>query len=131
MTAGGKNVAPAVLEDLIRLHPLVGQALVVGDGRPYVAALLTLDPPGPRPGPNGTGAAATCATLHDDPDLLAELQSAVDDANRTVSSAESIRRFHVLPVDWTEEQGYLTPTLKLKRTLVLADFRAEIDALYT
>ena len=131
VTAGGKNVAPAVLEDLIRLHPLVSQALVVGDGRPYVAALLTLDPSGAATWAERHGRSNDVRELHDDPDLLAELQSAVDDANRTVSAAESIRRFHVLPADWTEEQGYLTPTLKLKRTLVLADFRDEIDALYT
>ncbi len=130
VTAGGKNVAPAVLEDLIRMNPLVSQALVVGDGRPYVAALLTLDRSGAATWAERNGRSKDVEELHDDPDLLAELQAVVDDANGTVSPAESVRRFHVLPVDWTEEEGYLTPTLKLKRTLVLADFRAEIDALY-
>ena len=130
VTASGKNVAPAVLEDQIRLHPLVSQCMVVGDGRPYVAALLTLDPQAAAAWAERNGRQAQVQELYDDPDLRAELQEAVDAANASVSQAESVRRFDVLPVDWTEEEGYLTPTLKLKRALVLADFRAEVDALY-
>ena len=130
VTAGGKKVAPAVLEDLIRLHPVVGQCLVVGDGRPYVAALITLDPHGAADWAGRNGRRPEAEELYDDPDLLAELQQAVDQANTSVSQAESVRRFEVLPVAWTEEAGYLTPTLKLKRAQVLADFRSEVEALY-
>ncbi len=129
VTAGGKNVSPAVLEDLIRLHPLVSQCLVVGDGRPYVAALVTLDRGAVRSWA-GRNARSDNDELSHDPDLLAELQEAIDAANATVSPAESVRRFDVLASDWTEEAGYLTPTLKLKRSLVLADFRDEVEALY-
>jgi long-chain acyl-CoA synthetase len=132
VTAGGKNVAPAVLEDRLRAHPLVSQCLVVGDGRSYVACLVTLDEEaleawkGRRP----QLASATLGELVDSPELIAEIQSAVDDANQVVSRAESIRRFRILPVDFTEQEGYLTPSLKVKRGVVIKDFAAEIDALY-
>src|SRR5215472_1783855 len=132
VTAGGKNVAPAVLEDRIRAHPLVSQCLVVGDGRPYIACLITLDPEAVhtwlarRNRPVDTSLSA----LTDDPDLLAELQAAVDDANKAVSRAESIRRFHVLDTDFTEQAGYLTPSLKLRRNVVTKDFGDQIEALY-
>ena len=132
VTAAGKNVAPAVLEDRLRAHPLVSQCMVVGDGRPYVACLVTLDEEaleawkGRRP----QLASASLAELVDNPELIAEIQSAVDDANKAVSRAESIRRFRILPVDFTEQEGYLTPSLKVKRGVVSKDFAAEIDALY-
>ena len=132
VTAGGKNVAPAVLEDRLRAHPLVSHCMVVGDGRPYVACLVTLDEEalevwkGRRP----QLASASLAELVDNPELIAEIQSAVDDANKAVSRAESIRRFRILPVDFTEQEGYLTPSLKVKRGVVTKDFAAEIDALY-
>ena len=132
VTAGGKNVAPAVLEDRIRAHPLVSQALVVGDARPYVAALITLDPEaiGPWLARNGRPADTSMADLSGDPDLNAELQTAVDDANKAVSRAESVRRFHVLTTDFTEQNGYLTPSLKVRRNVVEKDLAGEIDALY-
>jgi long-chain acyl-CoA synthetase len=132
VTAGGKNVAPAVLEDRLRAHPLVSQSIVVGDGRPYVACLVTLDEEaleawkGRRP----QLASASLAELAENPDLIAEIQAAVDDANKAVSRAESIRRFRVLPVDFTEQEGYLTPSLKVRRGAVSKDFAADIDALY-
>ena len=132
VTAGGKNVAPAVLEDRLRAHPLVSQAVVVGDGRPYVACLVTLDEEaleawkGRRP----QLASASLAELVDNPDLIAEIQTGVDEANKAVSRAESIRRFRVLPVDFTEQDGYLTPSLKVRRGVVGKDFAKEIDALY-
>src|SRR5207342_1291706 len=105
VTAGGKNVAPAVLEDRVRAHPLVSQALVVGDGRPYVACLITLDPEaiGPWLARRNRPADTSLAHLTTDPDLLAELQAAVDDANKAVSRAESIRKFRVLDTDFTEQ----------------------------
>ncbi|WP_308188239.1 AMP-binding protein [Nocardioides sp. R-C-SC26] len=130
VTAGGKNVAPAALEDRLRAHPLVSQALVVGDRRPFIAALLTLDEDAFDAWREGRGKKGGIADLVRDPDLLAVLQEAVDEANSAVSRAEAIRRFEVLPRDWTEEDGHLTPSLKLKRNVVLRDFRDEITALY-
>ena len=130
VTAGGKNVAPAGLEDHIRAHPLVSQCLVVGDGRPFIAALVTLDADAVRPWAEAHGKAADLADLVDDEDVRAEIQSAVDEANRSVSQAESIRKFTILPVDWTEEAGQLTPSLKLKRAVVMGEFRREVDDLY-
>ena len=133
VTAGGKNVAPAVLEDRLRAHPLVSQAMVVGDGRPYVASLVTLDEEALEAwkGRHPQLASASLADLVDNPELVAEIQSAVDDANKAVSRAESIRRFRILPVDFTEQEGSLTPSLKVRRGVVSKDFTADIDALYS
>jgi len=132
VTAGGKNVAPAVLEDRLRAHPLISQCLVVGDGRPFIACLVTLDPEALEhwKKQHSKPAGATVADLATDPDLTAEIQAAVDDANQAVSRAESIRRFKVLDVDFTEENGYLTPSLKVRRGVVVKDFAAQIEALY-
>ncbi|MGH3069617.1 MAG: AMP-dependent synthetase/ligase [Streptosporangiaceae bacterium] len=132
VTAGGKNVAPAVLEDRLRAHPLVSHCMVVGDGRPYVACLVTLDEEalGPWKGRHPQLASASLAELMGNPELIAEIQTAVDDANKAVSRAESIRRFRILPVDFTEQNGYLTPSLKVRRGVVAKDFAADIDALY-
>jgi long-chain acyl-CoA synthetase len=133
VTAGGTNVAPAVLEDRIRAHPLVSQCLVVGDGRPYVACLITLDPEAVRTwlARRNRPSDTSLSQLTDDPDLIAELQAAVDDANKAVSRAESIRRFRVLDTDFTEQAGYLTPSLKLRRNIVTKDFADQIEALYS
>jgi len=133
VTAGGKNVAPAVLEDRLRAHPLISQCMVVGDGRPYIACLVTLDAEalGPWAQQHGKPTPATAADLAGDPDLVAEIQAAVDEANNAVSRAESIRKFHVLDVDFTEQGGHLTPSLKIRRSVVMKDFAAEIDALYS
>jgi len=133
VTAGGKNVAPAVLEDRLRAHPLVSQCMVVGDGRPYVACLVTLDEEalGPWQARHPSLAGASVAELAEAPELIAEIQSAVDEANKAVSRAESIRKFTVLPVDFTEQNGYLTPSLKVRRGVVAKDFAADIDALYS
>jgi long-chain acyl-CoA synthetase len=133
VTAGGKNVAPAVLEDRLRAHPLISQCMVVGDGRPYIACLVTLDVEalGHWKQQHGKPAGATVADLATDPDLTAEIQGAVDEANKAVSRAESIRRFRVLTVDFTEESGHLTPSLKIRRGVVAKDFAADIDALYS
>jgi len=133
VTAGGKNVAPAVLEDRLRAHPLISQVMVVGDNRPFIACLITLDPEALDhwKQQHGKPANATPADLATDTDLLAELQTAVDDANKAVSRAESIRKFVVLPVDFTTDNGYITPSLKVKRAVVAKDFAADIEALYT
>ncbi|MEU6791124.1 long-chain fatty acid--CoA ligase [Nonomuraea wenchangensis] len=132
VTAGGKNLAPEPLEDRLRTHPLISQAVVVGDRRPYTAALITLDAGALASWKRAAGRPerAGPAELRDDPELLARLQTAVDEANTMVSRAESIRRFRILPVDLTEQNGYLTPTLKVKRALVHKDFAADIEELY-
>ncbi len=130
VTAGGKNVAPAPLEDRVRAHPLVSQCMVVGDGRPFIAALVTLDAEAVKPWASHHGKPADPAALVDDADLRAEVRSAIEDANTLVSRAESIRKFEVLPTDWTEESGHLTPSLKLRRTHVARLLRHEIDDLY-
>ncbi|MCW2514908.1 MAG: AMP-forming long-chain acyl-CoA synthetase [Mycobacterium sp.] len=132
VTAGGKNVAPALLEDRMRAHPLISQAMVVGDAQPFIAALITIDPeafPGWKQR-NGKDANATVGDLAEDPDLIAEVDLAVKDANQAVSHAESIRKFRILPVDFTEDTGELTPTLKVKRKVVAEKFASDIDALY-
>jgi long-chain acyl-CoA synthetase len=133
VTAGGKNVAPAVLEDRLRAHPLISQCLVVGDGRPFIACLVTLDPEALEhwKKQHSKPAAATIADLAADPDLTADIQGAVDEANQAVSRAESIRKFKILDVDFTEENDYLTPSLKVRRGVVVNDFAAEIEALYS
>jgi len=130
VTAGGKNVAPSVLEDRVRAHALVGQCLVVGDGRPFIAALITIDDEAFADWAAGNGKNGGVAAHVDDPDLRAEVQRAVDDANNAVSRAESIRSFTILPEDWTEESGQLTPSLKLKRNVVVRQHKDEIAALY-
>jgi long-chain acyl-CoA synthetase len=132
VTAGGKNVAPAVLEDRLRAHPLVSQCMVVGDQKPFIACLVTLDPEAlpAWAGRNGKPAGATAAELADDSTLLAELQKAVDEANLAVSKAEAIRKFVVLPEDWTEEGGQITPSLKVKRSVVMARYADDVERLY-
>ncbi|WP_236240951.1 long-chain fatty acid--CoA ligase [Streptomyces sp. CC228A] len=132
VTAGGKNVAPAVIEDRIRGHALVAECMVVGDGRPFVGALVTLDEEflGRWAADHGKPAGSTAASLRDDPELLAEVQKAVDDGNAAVSKAESVRKFRILPSQFTEEAGHITPSLKLKRNVVAKDFADEIEAIY-
>ncbi len=130
VTAGGKNVAPAVLEDRIRAHPLISQCMVVGDGRPFVAALVTIDPEVFAEWGRAHGKAGPIGSSVRDADLVAEVQTAIDDANRAVSRAEAIRKFSILPVEWTEATGELTPTLKLRRTVVMSAFHDEIESLY-
>jgi long-chain acyl-CoA synthetase len=133
VTAGGKNVAPAVLEDRLRSHALISQCMVVGDGRPFVAALITLDPEalGPWKEKHGKPADATVASLRDDPDLVDDVQAAVDDANQAVSRAESIRKFRILDGDFTQEAGQLTVKLGIRRSVLMKDFASDIDALYS
>jgi long-chain acyl-CoA synthetase len=131
VTAGGKNVAPAVLEDRLRSHPLVSQCIVVGDGQPYIAALVTLDEEMyPSWAANHGLDGVAFAAARTDERVVAEIQGAVDEANTAVSKAESIRKFALLEGDFTEESGHLTPSLKLKRNVVMRDFEDEVDALY-
>lgn len=131
ITSGGKNVTPAPLEDWLRAHPLISQCMVVGDNRSFIAALITLEPDGLAHWRRMTKKQdVPIRDLVVDDELRAALQRAVDEANRLVSRAESIRKFTVLPVDFTEESGHLTPSLKLKRDAIARDFETEIDALY-
>jgi long-chain acyl-CoA synthetase len=131
VTAAGKNVAPTVLEDRLRAHALVSQTMVVGDQRSYIAALVTLDGEMlPTWLSNNGKPEMDVAAAAKDPDVLAEIQGAVDHANLAVSKAESIRRFAVLETDFTEAAGHLTPKLSLKRAVVLKEFADEVEGLY-
>lgn len=131
VTAGGKNVAPAVLEDRLRSHPLVSQCMVVGDNQPYVAALVTLDADTLKTWvETNKKAGASLSDLTRDPDLIAVIQTAVDEANKAVSRAESIRKFILLDRDFTIAGGHLTAKLSVKRHVVAKEFAAAIQALY-
>ena len=132
VTAGGKNVAPAVLEDRLRAHPLVSQCMVVGDNQPFIAALVTIDQDALKSWvANNKKDGASMNDLVNDPDLIAVIQTAVDDANKAVSKAESIRKFTILPTDFTIAGGHLTAKLSVKRHVVAKEFAKEIDALFT
>jgi long-chain acyl-CoA synthetase len=122
-----------VLEDRMRMHALISQCMVVGDGRPFVGVLVTIDAEtfGPWKERHGKPANATVADLRDDPELNAEVQAAVDDANKAVSRAESIRKFRILDGDFTQEQGHLSAKLGIKRAVLAKEFAHEIDALYS
>jgi long-chain acyl-CoA synthetase len=132
ITAAGKNVAPAPLEDRLRAHALVSQCLVVGDGKPFIGALVTLDPDaiGPWAKANGKPEDMTVAQAREDADVIAAIDSAVQSANASVSRAESIKKYRILGEDLTEESGHLTPSLKIKRNVVMRDYAAEVEAMY-
>ncbi|MGO1050111.1 AMP-dependent synthetase/ligase [Crossiella sp. CA198] len=132
VTSGGKNVASAVIEDRITAHPLIAHAVVVGDARKYIAALITIDPEHFPRWKTGAGKPdhATVAELAEDPELRAEIQAAIDRGNEAVSTAESVRRFRILPGEFTPETGHLTPSLKLRRAVIMTDFAPEVSALY-
>ncbi len=131
VTAGGKNVAPAVLEDRLRSHPLISQCMVVGDNKPFIAALITIDPDAIKPwAVANKKEGASIADLAKDPTLQAVVQTAVDETNKAVSRAESIRKFIILPVDFTIAGGHLTAKLSVKRHVVSQQFAREIDELF-
>ena len=132
ITAAGKNVAPAVLEDRLRAHWLIGECLIVGDARPYVGALVAVDPDtfAQWKADNGRPQTATMADLRGDPALRGEIQAAIDDANRAVSHAEAIKKFAILGEDFSEAGGQLTPTLKIRRHVIMEQYAAQIAALY-
>lgn len=132
VTAGGKNVVPATLEDSLRSHPLISQCMVVGDQQRFISALLTLDSEMlPTWLKNNGKPELTIAQAVEDPDVVATIERAIGRANKQVSRAESIREFRILDRDFTEEEGYLTPSLKLRRDRVLADFAHVIDEIYS
>ena len=131
VTSGGKNVAPEVLEDRLRAHPLISQCMVVGDNKPFIAALITLDPDSLKLwASNNRKSGASLAELSRDPALIDVIQSAVDEANKVVSRAESIRKFTLLPVDFTVADGQLTAKLSVKRHVVNQEFAQEIADLF-
>ncbi|WP_158864705.1 AMP-dependent synthetase/ligase [Leifsonia sp. AG29] len=133
VTAGGKNVSPAALEDPIRANPLVGQVIVVGDQKPFISALVTLDTEMLPTwlANNGEDKDMTLAEASVNPAVNAEIQKAIDAANERVSRAESIRKFVILATDLTEASGHLTPKLSIKRNVILSDFADVIDGLYS
>jgi long-chain acyl-CoA synthetase len=132
VTAGGKNVSPAQLEDSVRAHPLVSQALVVGDNKPFVAALVTIDPEA-LPGwleRNGLPADTPISDLVENEKMIADIDEAIKSANNQVSRAEAIKKFRIIKDDFTIESGELTPTLKLKRNVIHESHADEIEGLY-
>ncbi len=132
VTAGGKNVAPAALEDPIRANPIVGQVVVVGDQKPFISALVTLDPEMLPTwlANNQLPADMSIAEAAANGAVRAEVQRAIDEANKRVSRAESIRKFTILSTEWTEASGHLTPKMSIKRNVILSDFANEIDEIY-
>jgi long-chain acyl-CoA synthetase len=133
VTAGGKNVAPAGLEDPIRANPIVGQVVVVGDRKPFISALITLDSemlPAWLAN-NGESAELTLAEASVHPAVIAEVQRAIDAANALVSRAESIRKFQILATDLTEASGHLTPKMSIKRNVIVEDFADVIEGMYS
>lgn len=132
VTAGGKNVSPTLLEDPLRAHPLIGQVMVVGDGKPFIAALITLDPEA-LPGWKERHAVAAdlpMEQLVEHPELVAQVEAAVAEANKSVSRAEQIKKIRILTVDWTQETGELTPKMSLKRAVVMKKYGDEVEQIY-
>lgn len=132
VTAGGKNVAPAALEDPIRANPIVGQVVVVGDHKPFISALVTLDPEMLPTwlANNGLPADLSLEDAATNEKVRAEVQGAIDRANTRVSRAESIRKFTILPTEWTEASGHLTPKMSIKRNVIVSDFAEAIEDIY-
>ncbi|MDP4755837.1 MAG: AMP-dependent synthetase/ligase [Aquiluna sp.] len=132
VTAGGKNVAPAPIEDLLRAHPMIGQVVVIGDAKPFIGALISLDP---EMVPvwaqsNGIEGEMTLADATKHPQIREELQRAVNEVNERFSQAEQVRAFEILDVELTEASGHLTPSLKIKRNRVMEDFAAQVGRIY-
>jgi len=132
VTAAGKNVAPAPIEDPLRAHPLIGQVVVVGDAKPFIGALISLDP---EMVPvwaknNGIEEQLTLAEATKHPVIIAEMQQAVDEVNKLFSQAEQIRAFEIVDIELTEASGHLTPSLKIKRSKVMEDFDLQVGRIY-
>ena len=132
VTAGGKNVSPGPMEDILRSHPLISQAMVVGDGKPFVGVLLTLDEDALKrwKAEHNISAAKGIREVSADPGLRADIQDAINQVNATVSHAEGIKKFVILDQDLTEESNELTPTMKVKRYVVAQRYAADIERLY-
>jgi long-chain acyl-CoA synthetase len=131
ITAGGKNIAPAGIENLLQQHPLIGQTCVIGDRRPYITALLVLDPEGASAWARQHQIqASTLAELAEHPLVVAEVERAVEAANQHLSRVEQVKRYRIVTREWTAQTGELTPTLKRRRSVILERYAADIDALY-
>ncbi|MBT8166317.1 MAG: AMP-binding protein, partial [Acidimicrobiia bacterium] len=131
VTAAGKNVAPAVIEDRIRAHALISQAMVVGDGEKFIACLITIDPDAfPEWAEEHGKSGSTVADLIDDPDLRAAVEEAIEDGNKAVSKAEAVKEFRILPEDFTIDGGEMTPTLKLRRAIVMKKYAGMVEDIY-
>ena len=132
VTAGGKNVAPAALEDPIRANPIIGQVVVVGDQKPFISALITLDSEMLPTwlGNNNLPKDMSLADAATNPAVRAEVQRAIDGANAHVSRAESIRKFTILETEWSEASGHLTPKMSIKRNVIMDDYADEVAELY-
>jgi long-chain acyl-CoA synthetase len=132
ITAGGKNVAPAPLEDPLRANPLIAQAVVIGDNQPFIAALISLDAE-MLPiwlANNGGNASMSLAEAAKSTIVINEVQRAIDQVNKSVSKAESIRKFEIISSELSEDSGHVTPSLKIKRAQVMKDFAPVIDDIY-
>ncbi|MDH3540196.1 MAG: AMP-dependent synthetase/ligase, partial [Acidimicrobiia bacterium] len=131
VTAAGKNVAPAVIEDRIRAHGLISQAMVIGDGEKFIACMVTIDPEAfPAWAEENGKAGSSIADLVDDPALRAAVEEAIEDGNKAVSRAEAVREFRILPEDFTIEGGEITPTLKLRRAIVMKKYAGTVEDIY-
>ena len=131
ITSGGKNISPAQIENLLRAHPLIAQAVAIGDRRAFVTALIVIDDEVAPQWAKTHGVTAEGAALAEDPTVRAEIQAAVDAANEKLSRPEQVKSFHILPTAWTPETGELTPTLKLRRRIITDRYAGEIDAMYS
>jgi long-chain acyl-CoA synthetase len=130
ITSGGKNIAPSKVESLLRAHPMISQAVCIGDRRPYVTALIVLDEEAVPAWAAARGIAGDFATLATHPDVQEELASVVAAANEALARVEQIKKYHVLDQPWTAESGELTPTLKLRRRVIVERYAEAIDRLY-
>jgi long-chain acyl-CoA synthetase len=131
ITSGGKNISPALIEYELQRHPLIGQACAIGDRRSYVTALLVLDPEAAPAWAKAHGLEAlSAAELAAHPDVLAEIDGAVAEANSHLARPEQIRRYQVLPNEWTPQTGELTPSLKRRRRVIIDKYATEIESLY-
>jgi long-chain acyl-CoA synthetase len=130
ITAGGKNVAPSNVENLLKQHPLIGQAAMIADRRPYATALIVLDPEDAAAWAKQHGKPSDVASLSQDAELRMDIESYVANMNKQLHNQEQIKKFTILPVDWTVEGGEITPTLKMKRKIVNQKYEAEIESMY-
>ncbi len=130
ITAGGKNVAPSNVENMLKQHPLVGQACMIADKRAYSTALLALDPDDAAAWASKNGKPTDLPSLSQDEDVISSIQAHIDEMNTKLHNQEQIKKFTILPMPWSVESGEVTPTLKMKRKVVNQKFEDEIERMY-
>jgi long-chain acyl-CoA synthetase len=130
ITAGGKNIAPSNVENLIKQHPLVGQACLIADQRPFATALIALDADDAAAWAKAKGKPTDVASLSQDPDVIADIESYIKEMNKRLHNQEQVKKFTVLPMDWSVDSGEVTPTLKMKRKVVNQKYEPEIESMY-